>query len=142
MLNRRIPDWLDNHKDFTLALLRVALGAILMAGELRVSKGLISFFELAGIYAPSITAPVISTFEFIGGLALILGFSTRYVAILFVIEFAVASYVVVEMTGTLFASARLPLLIFFVNVFLATSGGGRFSVDRVLVSRLRRLRDS
>ena len=83
-----------------------------------------------------------SLFEFIGGLALILGFSTRYVAILFVIEFAVASYVVMDMTGTVFASARLPLLILFVNVFLATSGGGRFSVDRVLVSRLRWFKNS
>ena len=142
MLNRLIPDWLENHKEYTLALLRVALGAILMAGELRVSKGLVSFFDQAGIFSPSITAPVISGFEFIGGLALILGFSTRYVAILFVIEFAVASYVVMDMTGTVFASARLPLLILFINAFLATSGGGRFSVDRVLVSRLRRFRDS
>jgi putative oxidoreductase len=85
-----------------------------------------------GIWMPQISAPFISLLELVGGAALTLGLFTRYLGLIFAIEFVVASYTIWLTVGRGFAGARLELFVVAVGLMLATNGAGRFSLDKLL----------
>jgi putative oxidoreductase len=118
-------------------IVRVVTGLILLiAGYTKVFVyGMSTMQDNFGkwqIFLPQITGPFISFLELIGGLALVIGLFTRYVGLLFVIEFIVAAYTQWVTLGKGFAGARLDIMILVAGILLATHGAGMLSVDKQL----------
>ena len=72
-------------RDYSLFVLRVFVGVVFAAhGWLKLSnlQGFAGFLEqAAGVPFPGVMAPVVAAIEFFGGLALVLGTSTRLAAL-------------------------------------------------------------
>ncbi|HKI99108.1 MAG TPA: DoxX family protein [bacterium] len=118
--------------DLALSALRVMLGIIMLIhGYVKVTHGFaIGFFHQIGIPAAQIMGPFISLLELVGGACLIVGLFTRYLGVLYTIEFIVATWVIWVVTGHGYSGAERELLILFTSILLATNGGGQFSLDK------------
>jgi putative oxidoreductase len=88
-----------------------------------------SNFEKWGIPLAQISAPFIALLELVGGIMLLLGLFTRYVAVLFAIEFVVATWTKWSPMAAGWAGSRLEFMILFAAVLYATNGAGAYSVD-------------
>ncbi len=105
-----------------LAILRVVMGIILVvAGYGKVFAGgfAIGFFGTLGIPLPQIAGPIVSFLELGGGILLIVGLFTRYVGVLFTLEFIVAAFAQAVILEKGIMGARLELLC--KRLFLQTS---------------------
>lgn len=131
----RIVMVLSGQASVGLLLVRVMMGIILVFhGYVKVfviglpaAQG---FFAKVGIFLPQITAPFVSFLELIGGVLLIVGLFTRYLGVLFAIEFVVAAYTQWVTAGKGYPGAELELLLLICGLLLATHGAGPYSVDR------------
>lgn len=124
------------------------IGRILL-GWLFVRSGFPKMFDVAGVaatYPPRGLAPFLAyiavPFEFFGGLALIFGFATRYVALLFVIFVVVATFSSHRYWTFTGPAVRIQESSFYKNVailggifFLFVVGPGRLSIDGWLSKR-------
>lgn len=84
---------------------------------------------------PQIIAPFIAALELIGGILLALGLFTRYLGVLYTIEFIVAAYVkyaIVPPPAGGYLGSRLDTMLIVVAILLATNGAGRISLDAKL----------
>ena len=104
-------------------------------------SGFAGFVDSLGVPAPDLIAYLVTYLEFIGGIALILGLATRYVAALFVIEM-VFTIMLVKVDVGLIApeggpGAELDILILAIALSLVLTGAGRWSADAFLVGRRR-----
>ncbi len=74
------------YRDYSLLFLRLAVGGIFVAqGVIKFIggvDGVASYFSQLGIPFPGVMAPVVVAVEFFGGLAIVLGTSTRLAALL------------------------------------------------------------
>ena len=116
-----------------LALSRLLLGAILaLAGYQKVFSGdfFVGGLGSMGFPVPEVLGPVVSVLELGGGVLLFMGLFTRHLAVLFTVEFIVASLVMVQMRGLM--GARMEYLMVAAAFVLATSGPGILSLDRML----------
>lgn len=122
-------------------LLRLLLGGILIRSgyskffEAGIPKIIDTFRDVYGIPVAVVTGPFIATLESVGGMLLLLGLFTRYVGVLYTIEFIVAAWVkftIIPPPAGGYLSGRLDLMILFVAFFLATQGAGKFSLDAKL----------
>lgn len=108
-------------------------------------SGFAGFVDSLGVPAPELMAYVVTYLEFLGGIALILGLATRYVAALFVIEMAFTIMLVKVDVGLIAPEggpgAELDILILAIALSLVLTGAGRWSGDAFLVGR-RRVTDS
>lgn len=128
--------------DLAILALRLAVGVVLAYhGWLKVGdvSGFAGFVDSLGIPAPDLMAYVVTYLELLGGIALIVGLATRYVAALFVVEM-VFTIALVKLDVGLIASeggvgAELDLLILATALSLVLTGAGRWSLDSVLVGR-------
>ena len=88
-----------------------------------------------GFPAPEVWATLLGGLEFFGGAALAIGLLTRPIALMFVIELAIATYWH-SANGFFFSSPRggweYPLLLTLLNLGILFGGGGRCSVDRAI----------
>ncbi len=82
------------YKDYSLLLLRLAVGGIFISyGVIKFIGGLdgvASFLAQHGTPFPGVMAPVVVAVEFFGGLAIVLGISTRLAALLLSVVMIVA----------------------------------------------------
>jgi putative oxidoreductase len=120
-------------EETTLVALRIGAGFLFMLHGLQKLFGLIGGREvpLASLMG------VAGMMELVGGLLLIVGFVTRPVAALLVIEMLVA-YATAHMPKggwPLQNGGELPLLYALVFLYFAGNGAGRFSVDAWLGRR-------
>ena len=129
--------------DFALLVLRLAAGGIFLAHGYQKFftmgvGGVSGFFGQLGVPAPGLLAPAVSTLETFGGLALILGLLTRFVAPFFVIDMAGAIFFFHWKNG-FFAPKGIEfvMLLMASAIVLALSGAGRFSIDAMLRARTR-----
>lgn len=122
-------------------LLRLLLGGILIRSgfgkffEAGLPKVIDMFRGYGIIPVPEAAGPFIAALELGGGVLLVLGLFTRYVGVLYTIEFIVAAwvkYAVIPPPGGGYLIARLDMLIIFVSFFLATQGAGSYSLDAKL----------
>jgi len=121
-----------------LAVLRVAVATIFIrhgAQKLFVFgfAGVTGAFTQMGVPSPGFTGPFIGLLEFFSGIALLLGFLTRLIALGLVFDMLGAIFLVQLKRG--FSSYELEFLLLGSSVALALTGGGRFSVDALLAGR-------
>lgn len=130
---------LASHADNGRMILRVVTGIIIfIAGYTKVfvwGLGAVqaSFDTQYHIPLAMVAGPFVALLELIGGLMLIAGLFTRQIAVLFFIQFIVATYVV--WAGKGFGGAFLEIMLLFVFLMLATNGAGPLSIDRNIRKR-------
>ncbi|SMY11765.1 DoxX family protein [Brevibacterium jeotgali] len=135
--------------DLALLVARLVLGVVLIAhGWQKYSEWTVagtgqSFAEM-GILAPDFSAALVTGAEIIGGVALILGVLTPVFAVVNGVSMIVAALVVHAEAGIFVEDGGYELVaaIFAGLIILAATGGGRFSVDRLLAPRSKSARQT
>lgn len=126
-------------QEWAILILRLIVGIVFVAhGGQKLFMmgfgGVAGFFGSLGIPLPMVAAIGVTLLELVGGLALILGIGTRYVAALLVLDMLVA-IVTVHLTNGFFVSDggyELVLLLAAGALFFALAGPGQFSLDQRL----------
>lgn len=111
--------------DSALLSVRIGVGIIfIIAGALKVADidSTLESFDIMG-FVP-FWALLVTAIEFLGGIAILLGVYTRYVAIFLAIIMAVAITVTYKDIGLVMT----PISLFFSNLALVLAGGGRYSL--------------
>jgi putative oxidoreductase len=125
-----------------LTILRVVVGFIFAAhgwqkyNEFTIAGTQASFAQL-GVPAPEITAPLVTTLELVGGIALILGVLTRVFAALLTLDMLGALVLVHAPKGVFVSEGgyELVLVLAAASLAIALAGPGRISVDHALFAR-------
>jgi putative oxidoreductase len=120
-----------------VTLLRLVVGVIfLMHGGQKFFMGfhnVAEFLGSIGIPWSNLAAIVLTTVEFLGGICLVLGLLTRYVAVLLAIDMLVA-LIAVHMKNGFFSSkggVEFPLLLLVAAINLILAGAGALGVDTI-----------
>lgn len=128
--------------DLAVLVLRLAAGTVLAYhGWLKLQnvEGFAGFVASLGIPAPQLTAYLVTYLEFLGGIALILGLATRYVAALFAIEMVFTNILVKFDVGLIATDggvgAELDVLVLAVALVLLLVGAGKWSLDSLFLRR-------
>lgn len=124
---------------------RVLLVALFLpAGLSKITgfEGTVGYFTSLGMAAPTLGVIVAIVAEVLGGIALLVGFQTRLVAILLAVFTLAASIIGHAYWAAPADAAFIAQLLFFKNIavmggllVLASSGAGKFSVDGVKESK-------
>lgn len=121
--------------DLALLVLRVVLGIVLVAhGAQKVFTyglaGVTGSMTQMGAPLPSIVAPLVMAAEFLGGIAILVGFLTRIAAAGNILV-QLGAIMLVHLPNGLMGQGgyELNLLILTMCVVLAVAGAGRFSLD-------------
>ena len=133
-------------RDLVLLVARIGLGVMMLAhakleydfgGSL---AGVGHLFAQSGVPLPAITGPANVLFEFVGGIAMILGLGVPIVGVLMALNMA-GAWIFVH-TGGLFAmdhtGPELVITLGLLSLVLAVTGSGRFGLDHLIVARIRR----
>ena len=128
-MRRRVPV----HPGWGIAALRVAMGLVLLLhGYQKFAGGLAAvsaYFAQMSIPLPGVTGPFIAALELVGGALLVLGLATRWVGLLFALEFVVATFwVALPRAGVTRSGLEIMLLAGGLLLFL--NGGGKAALDR------------
>ena len=128
-------------RNWGLTILRVVVGIVYLAhGSQKLFVyglgGVQAAFGQMGIPAPAVMGPFIALLEFVGGILLIFGFLTRWVALLFALEMLVA-IVKVHLSGGFFMPRgyEFALTLCAASVALALAGPGAAALDRVVFAK-------
>ncbi|MCE7990237.1 MAG: DoxX family protein [Caldilinea sp. CFX5] len=128
-------------QNWGLLLLRVAVGLVFAvhgAQKLLLFGvgGTAGFLGSLGIPLPEVAAVVVILVELIGGLALLIGLGTRYVAALLAVNMAVALFTVHLPNGFFVdgGGVEFVLVLLAAALFFALHGGGALAVDRRLTA--------
>lgn len=132
---------LDPYKGYGLLVLRVVVGIIFVAhgfGKLwGTTPGMDVWTTMVtglGFPAPVFFAWLVGLVEFLGGIALIVSFGTRYAALLLGIVMLVAIFTV-HISNGFFAPAggfEYPLALLAANIALMFNGGGQWCLECML----------
>ena len=101
-------------------------------GKLNGLEGTAQYFGAIGLPMPSVTAVLVGLVEFVGGLAILIGFQTRIAAVV-VALFTIGATLVAHMDfaeGMNALMAQKNLAIAGGLLLLAVTGAGAYSVDR------------
>jgi putative oxidoreductase len=128
---------LEQYKAYGLGLTRIVTGLMMFhAGYVKLFvwklPAVTGNFDKMGIPLAQLSAPLVAGLELAGGAALTLGIFTRYLGVIFAIQFLVATYAVGVLLGKGWAGARLEVLLVVVFVLLATNGGGALNLGNLL----------
>lgn len=110
-------------------------------GKLHNLNKVTDLFGSLGIPAPSLSAPVISSLEFIGGILLILGLGSRLIALLLACDMLTA-FLTADREALFGALAEpdkffgaAPYTYLFASLIVLIFGAGKLSLDALLLSR-------
>jgi putative oxidoreductase len=130
-------------RDAVLLLARIGLGIIMIAhGKLMYDfggglAGVGQLWGQMGIPLAAVTGP--GVFEFVGGIAMILGLAVPIVGVLMALNM-VGAWVLVH-TSPLFSmdhnGPELSIMIGLLSLVLAVVGSGRFGLDHLIIARRR-----
>ena len=134
-------------RDIVLLVARIGLGVMMVAhakleydfggGSL---GGVGQLFAQSGVPLPAITGPANVLFEFVGGIAMILGLAVPIVGVVMALNM-VGAWILVH-PGVLFAmdhtGPELVITLGLLSLVLAVTGSGRFGLDHLIVARIRR----
>jgi putative oxidoreductase len=132
----------DRQLSLGLAVLRITVGTIFLRhGAQKLFTygfaGVTGAFTQMGVPLAGVTGPFIALLEFFGGIALVIGFVTRLIALGFVFDMLVAILLVQLKNG--FSGYELEFTLLCSSLALALAGAGRFSVDAMLARRSARV---
>jgi putative oxidoreductase len=133
-------------RDVVLLLARIGLGVIMIAHaklEYDFAGGSVAgvgeLFAQSGIPLPAITGPANVLFEFVGGVAMIVGLAVPIVGVLMALNM-VGAWMLVH-TSPLFSmdhnGPELAIMIALLSLVLAVVGSGRFGLDHLIIARRR-----
>jgi putative oxidoreductase len=128
------------HPGYGIAVVRIMAGIVLLvAGYAKWTgpgvAGFTQFVGNVGIPAPAVMAPLVMTFEVVGGLLLIVGAFSRFVGAAMIVQFLVAGLVVSLPSQMGWNQARLDFLLAACGALFLLSGAGLPSVDAWLAAR-------
>ncbi|MFA5619226.1 MAG: DoxX family protein [Weeksellaceae bacterium] len=130
---------MTKHKGWGLFLFRLFLGFRIVYGMWNTifdSDKLAQFAAYLSIFkipSPNVMAPISVSAQIICGIMLILGLETRFVALLMIINFAVALFTVDIHSSIEIMTPTLSML--FGSILLFFEGPGKFSLDGILKKR-------
>jgi putative oxidoreductase len=118
------------------AALRIIVGIVFLAhGYQKVFKlgyhGVVGMFGHIGVPIPVVTAAVVMTVEFVGGILLLTGLATRLPAALLAVDMLFAILLVHMKRGFFNPGVEFPLTLLAACICLALSGGGAGSLKRL-----------
>ena len=126
------------HPGWGVTVVRAVLAVILLtAGVQKLGGGLDAVaagFGKMGIPLPAVSGPLVVGLEVIGGALLLVGLFSRWVGVLFAVQFVVATFYVKWATQG-FGAARLDLLILASAVLIVLAGPGRAALDNLWLER-------
>ncbi|HEX2090814.1 MAG TPA: DoxX family protein [Longimicrobiaceae bacterium] len=131
----------NRNLDLGLAILRIVAGVVFLAhGAQKLFvfglAGVTGGFQGMGVPMPSVTAPLVSAVEFLGGIALILGLLTRLAAVGLAINMLGAILLVHLAAGFFLPNGyEFALTLCAASVALALTGPGAFSLDAAIGRR-------
>lgn len=131
--------YVDKFRDLAPLVLRLATGAVFIAhGYPKLMggvDGVAGFLGQLGFPLPELFAVILIAVELGGGILLILGLMTRWVAKFLVVVSAVALFLVHLPDGvaTAFGEYEFVLLLLAACVSLVITGAGKYSLDRALL---------
>jgi putative oxidoreductase len=127
--------------DIALLLGRIALAALFIPGGLRKLTDLAAFtasLQKQGVPFAEVLAPLGAGVEFLGGVAVLIGFQTRVAAVPLILFTIIATLIAHRFWDFEGAARQMQQGQFFKNLaivggFLAlcVSGGGRYALDRL-----------
>jgi putative oxidoreductase len=131
-------------RDGVLLLARIGLGVIMIAHaklEYDFAGGSVTgvgeLFAQSGMPLPAITGPANVLFEFVGGIAMILGLAVPVVGVVMALNM-VGAWLLVH-TSPLFSmdhnGPELVIMIGLLSLVLAMVGSGRFGLDHLIIAR-------
>ena len=107
--------------------------------KLHILPRMVENFRSWGIPAPEILTPFVSGMEFVGGLLLLIGLLTRFIAVpmmvIMVVAIVSAKWADVDSLETLLGFEEVSYLVMF--AWLGIAGPGPVSVDHLMLRRLR-----
>jgi putative oxidoreductase len=121
-----------------LAVLRIVTGIVFaMHGYQKFFgmhvSGVTGFFGSLGVPGPHFFAILVSTVELVGGIAIILGLFTRFVAIPLIVDMMTAIVLVHAKNGFFLPTGiEFVLMLMTSCIALVLAGSGAFSADRAL----------
>lgn len=113
--------------------LRLILGVIcIIRGypKLKVPERAATVFLKIGMPSTKLSAVIIALTEFFGGIALVLGFSTRIIAALLIAELTVVAWRKIKIRKRYHSDYKLDLLLIIISIILLILGSGGLSVDQ------------
>ena len=130
--------WESVHPGWGIAAVRIMMGIILVvAGYQKFAGGIggfAGFVGQVGLPAPQLMAPLIATFELVGGLLILLGLGVRWLGIWFLLEFLFTSFGF-KMAQFGWDATRIDLMLLAASVMLILAGPGKASVEELLSRR-------
>lgn len=121
--------------DWALLILRIVVGIIFIAHgwpkfkDLKANAG---SFEMMGFKPGILWGTIVAFVEFLGGLALLVGFATQLAALLIAFDMLVAFLWKVQRGQKLVGGFELDLTLMASVLVLATIGAGSLSLDSFL----------
>ena len=125
------------HPGWGIAAVRLAASIVLIvAGFSKFGNlnGFAGFLTNVGFPAPGLLAPFVATLELVGGILLLIGLGTRWVAILFVIHFLIIAFVV-KLPRMGWDPSRIDVMMLAAAILMLLAGPGKAAVDEVLAKR-------
>jgi uncharacterized membrane protein YphA (DoxX/SURF4 family) len=110
---------------------------LVVSGYMKFANGIggfVTFMTNAGFPLPGVLGPFIATLELVGGLLLLVGLGTRWLGVLFVVEFIVTSFVV-KSPFRVWNDTRIDLMLLAAAVLVVLAGPGKAAVDEMLAKR-------
>jgi putative oxidoreductase len=132
---------MDRWSSVGIALIRAMVGVVFVAhGGMKLFTfgvgGTAAFMASQHIPFPLLSAVLVIATELLGGLALITGFGTRFIA--WPLAFAMlVAVTMVHLSGGFFAPAgfEYPLTLLVASIGLGFTGSGAFAIDSLLFNR-------
>jgi putative oxidoreductase len=126
-----------------ITIVRVTMGVILIVASWeKISAGGLFGFSAAitsfGLPLPQFFGPFITALELVGGILILTGFGARWVALLFVCEFAVNVFILKIPRQPPFGgwdSMRIDLMMLATAIALVLVGPGELALERLVLRR-------
>lgn len=132
----------ERKREWGITVLRVAAGIVYLAHGAQ-KLFVFGFAEVEGAFAhlgipmPAIFGPLVTLLEFFGGIALVAGLLTRWVAMLFAIEMAVAALKVHLANGFFLPQGfEFAFIMFSLSVAIALAGPGAAALERLIFKKV------